>query len=232
MMVFAPHPDDETLACGGTIIKKIEQRFDVYVTVMTDGRHSHDATLGLTEPSPETIAEIRAKEFNEATSILRINPNNLTLLGFEDGKLKEHTTEAREKTVQILRQVRPSEVYMPHRNDANEDHRTTHKIVAQAVTEAHLHPKTYEYLVWNGTTHEPDLKAIVINIHTELGRKIEAISKYKSQTSTCFPKQKKPVLSQEFLNRFRSENETFYTKRTRVFRNSDAARPRYARNAY
>jgi LmbE family N-acetylglucosaminyl deacetylase len=101
---------------------------------------------------------------------------------------------------------------MPHRNDANEDHRTTYKIVAQAVTEADLLPKTYEYLVWNGTTHEPDLKASVNDIHKELARKIEAISKYKSQTSTYFPKQKKPVLSQEFINRFRSENETFYTK--------------------
>lgn len=213
MMVFAPHPDDETLACGGTIIKKIEQRFDVYVTVMTDGRHSHDVTLGLAEPSPETIAEIRAKEFNEATSILGVNPNNLIVLGFEDGKLKEHMTEARERTVRILRQVRPSEIYMPYRNDANEDHRTTYEIVAHAVTEADLLPKTYEYPVWNGRTLDSELKSLVIDIHRELGRKIEAISKYKSQISTCFPKQEKPVLSEEFVNTFRSESETFYTKK-------------------
>ena len=212
MMVFAPHPDDETLACGGIIIKKIEQRFDVYVTVMTDGRHSHDVTLGLSEPSPETIAEIRAKEFSEATSILGVNPSNLTVLGFEDGKLKEHMTEAREKTVRILRDVRPSEIYMPYRDDANEDHRTTYEIVADAVREADLHPKMYEYSVWNGRILDSELKSLVIDIHRELGRKMEAISKYKSQISTCFPKQEKPVLSEEFVNMFRSESETFYTE--------------------
>ena len=211
-MVFAPHPDDETLACGGTIIKKIEQRFDVHVTVMTDGRHSHGVTLGLAEPSPETIAEIRAEEFSEATSILGVNPSNLIVLGFEDGKLKQHTTEARERTVRILREVRPSEIYVPYRDDANEDHRTTYEIVAHAVREADLLPKTYEYPVWNLRVLDSELKALVIDIHRELARKIEAISKYKSQISTCFPKQEKPVLSEQFVNMFRSESETFYTK--------------------
>jgi hypothetical protein len=30
MIVFSPHPDDETLACGGTIIRKIREGYDVY----------------------------------------------------------------------------------------------------------------------------------------------------------------------------------------------------------
>jgi hypothetical protein len=51
-----------------------------------------------------------------------------------------------------------------------------------------------------------------MDIHRELGRKKEAISKYKSQISKCFPKQGKAVLSEEFVNMFRSETETFYTK--------------------
>jgi LmbE family N-acetylglucosaminyl deacetylase len=101
---------------------------------------------------------------------------------------------------------------MPYRDDANEDHRTTYEIVADAVREADLLPKMYEYSVWNGRILDSDLKSLVIDIHIELERKIEAISKYKSQISTCFPKQEKPVLSEEFVNMFRSESETFYTK--------------------
>jgi LmbE family N-acetylglucosaminyl deacetylase len=212
MIVFAPHPDDETLACGGTIIKKLEEGFEVYVTVMTDGRHSHDVTLDLAEPSPETIAEIRATEFRKATRVLGVNPSNLILLGFEDGKLREHMSEARERTVRILREVRPVEIYMPYRDDANEDHWTTYEIVGSSVSEADLRPKMYEYSVWNRKIPRPGLKVFVMDIHGELGRKMEAISKYKSQISTCFPKQEKPVLSEEFVNKFRSESETFYTK--------------------
>jgi len=212
MIVFAPHPDDETLACGGTIIRKIQEGFDVHVVVMTDGRHSHEVTLGLAEPSPETIAEIRATEFSEATRALGVNLSNLILLGFEDGKLREQMSEARERTVRILREVRPVEIYMPYRDDANEDHRTTYEIVAGSVREADLLPKMYEYSVWNGKLPRPGLKVFVMDIHGELGRKIEAISKYKSQISKCFPKQEKAVLSEEFVNMFRSESETFYTR--------------------
>jgi LmbE family N-acetylglucosaminyl deacetylase len=212
IIVFAPHPDDETLACGGTIIRKIQEGFDVHVVVLTDGRHSHDVTLGLAEPSPETIAEIRAMEFSEATRVLGVNPSNLILLGFEDGKLREHMREATERTVQILREVRPVEIYVSYRDDANEDHRTTYEIVAGSFREADLLPEMYEYCVWNGKLPRPGLKVFVMDIHEELGRKMEAISKYKSQISTCFPKQKRAVLSEEFVNMFRSESEIFYTK--------------------
>jgi len=212
MIVFAPHPDDETLACGGTIIRKIREGFDVYVTVMTDGSHSHDSMLGLSEPPPEEIAEIRAREFSEATSILGVDPNNLVLLGFEDGKLRQHIAEAKDRTIQILRRTRPVEVYVPYRDDANEDHRATYEIVTYTVREADLLPKMYEYPVWNGKILDFGLKAVVMNIHRELRTKIEAISKYKSQIATCFPKQEKPVLSKEFVNMFRSESETFYTR--------------------
>lgn len=212
MIVFAPHPDDETLACGGTIIRKIREGFDVYVIVMTDGRHSHDVTLGLSEPSPEEIAQIRAREFSQATSILGVDPNNLVILGFEDGELSKHVPEAKERTIPILRKVRPMDVYIPYMDDENEDHRTTYEIVTCAVREAHLLPKIYEYPVWGGKNIGCRVKTLVIDIHEELGRKIEAISKYKSQISTCFPRQEKPVLSEQFVNMFRSERETFYTR--------------------
>jgi LmbE family N-acetylglucosaminyl deacetylase len=179
---------------------------------MTDGRHSHDVTLGLAEPSPEAIAEIRALEFKEATRVLGVNPSNLILMGFEDGKLREHMGEAGERTFQILREVHLVEIYAPYRDDANEDHRTTYEIVARSVRKADLLPKMYEYSVWNGKTPRQGLKVFETDIHGELGRKMEAISKYKSQISKFFPKQEKAVLTEEFVNVFRSERETFYTK--------------------
>jgi LmbE family N-acetylglucosaminyl deacetylase len=200
------------LACGGTIIRKIREGFDVYVVVMTDGRHSHDVTLGLSEPSAEEIAEIRAREFSQATSVLGIDPSNLVLLGFEDGELRQHAAEAKDRTVQILREVRPVEVYLPYRDDANEDHRATYEIVTCTLREAELLPKMYEYPVWNGKILGSGLKTLVIDVYKELGRKKEAISKYRSQISKCFPEQEKAVLSEEFVNMFRSGTETFYTK--------------------
>ena len=35
VMIIAPHPDDETLGCGGTILRHIAQGDDVYWLIMT-----------------------------------------------------------------------------------------------------------------------------------------------------------------------------------------------------
>jgi LmbE family N-acetylglucosaminyl deacetylase len=212
MIVFAPHPDDETLACGGTIIRKIREGYDVYVVVMTDGRHSHDHVLGLKEPPPEAIAKIRAVELAEATAVLGVPPDNLILLGFEDSKLKQCVTEARERTVQILRNIHPAEVYVAYRDDNNEDHHATYEIVATSIREADLATKVHEYPVWNEKIPRPRLKVLVVDIHQELNRKMEAVSKYRTQISKCFPNQEKTVLSEEFVRIFSTDTETFYTE--------------------
>lgn len=69
VVVFAPHPDDETLACGGTIAKSVHQGDDVYIVIMTDGRNSHRGVLGIEKnPTPEEIGVIRN---NEGRQLLR-----------------------------------------------------------------------------------------------------------------------------------------------------------------
>lgn len=39
--VFSPHSDDETLGCGGTIIKKKRAGAKVKIVFIPDGRKSH-----------------------------------------------------------------------------------------------------------------------------------------------------------------------------------------------
>jgi LmbE family N-acetylglucosaminyl deacetylase len=38
ILVFAPHPDDETLGCGGTIANRVREGHEVEIFFMTDGR--------------------------------------------------------------------------------------------------------------------------------------------------------------------------------------------------
>jgi LmbE family N-acetylglucosaminyl deacetylase len=210
IVVFAPHPDDETLACGGTIMRRIREGYDVHIIVMTDGRHSHNLVLGLQEPSTETIAKVRTAEFSEATRVLGVDPKNLVLLEFEDNRLSQHMTEAKARTVQILQRIRPVEVYVPYREDSNEDHRATYEIVRSSFDETNLLTKMYEYPVWNRNPPHSGLKVIVVDVHNELARKTEAIFKYDSQISKRFPHQKKPILGRDFVNTFLSDTEIFY----------------------
>jgi LmbE family N-acetylglucosaminyl deacetylase len=212
IIVFAPHPDDETLACGGTIVKKIQEGYEVHVVVMTDGRHSLDLVLGLKEPPPEAIAKIRAKEVKEATTILGVQSDNLILLGFEDSNLKQYVAKAKERTIQILDEIRPVEVFVTYRDDDSEDHRAAYRIVKDSIKEVNLSTRLHEYPVWGGKVPSPGLKVLVMNVNKELGTKKEALSRYKSQISKCFPKQKKAVLSEDFVKSFCSDSETFYAE--------------------
>jgi hypothetical protein len=43
-VVPGPHPDDETLGCGATIMRKIVTGTPVEVVIATDGRHSQQST--------------------------------------------------------------------------------------------------------------------------------------------------------------------------------------------
>ena len=36
-LVIAPHPDDETLGCGGTILKHLDNHDSVTIMLVTDG---------------------------------------------------------------------------------------------------------------------------------------------------------------------------------------------------
>src|SRR3954464_13432525 len=57
-IVFAPHPDDETLGCGATIHRKRDAGTAVHVVIASDGRRSqHPGVI-----APEELVRMRAQE--------------------------------------------------------------------------------------------------------------------------------------------------------------------------
>src|SRR5947209_4351316 len=56
-LVFAPHPDDETLGCGGAIVRKKRAGAVVKIVVMTDGSASHPGQI-----DPDELKKLRAEE--------------------------------------------------------------------------------------------------------------------------------------------------------------------------
>ncbi len=60
-LVFSPHPDDESLGCGGTIIKKKSLGARVKLVHMTDGSAAnHDNLISSQELKAYSDARIRA----------------------------------------------------------------------------------------------------------------------------------------------------------------------------
>lgn len=212
VVVFAPHEDDETLGCGGTIAKKINAGEDVHIVFMTDGRNSHKIHLKIYEdPTPEELKEIRKKESKEATKILGVKEKNLIFLDFEDGNLKNSILEAEKSVKKLLTELKPTEIYIPTKNDSHPDHRSTNLIVLSAVKKLSLNLNVYESIIWPG----PDTTSprFFIDISDVLDKKNKAISVYKSQISEYFPSQvgKGPILNDRLLLRFKEAKEHFVT---------------------
>jgi LmbE family N-acetylglucosaminyl deacetylase len=142
-VVFAPHPDDETLGCGGTIIKKTQAGARVSLVVMTDGRGSHRALM-----DEERIKEIRAQEALEAAERLGVDAQRVHQLGIRDRELADNFESALERVGGILAREEPEEVFVPYLHESPSDHVETRRVVL-AAARSHLKSVTVcEYPVW------------------------------------------------------------------------------------
>lgn len=211
IIVFSPHPDDETLGCGGTIAKMIKSGREVYIVFMTDGRNSHKYVLGIHDnPSPEELALIRKREAFNAAKVLGVNESKLIFLDFEDGSLKRNISNIKREVKKILIAINPSDVYIPL-NDAHEDHIITNLVVRLCIKELKINPKIWEYPIYMDFKEGgKGMRSIFISdIHDVIELKRGAINTYKSQIDTLFPSQNKPILPQNFLQRFYDPKEIF-----------------------
>ncbi len=229
VVVFAPHPDDEILGCGGTIAKKISEGYEVIIVFLTDGRYAFSEMLNIdTDPTPSELKEIRKEEAKRGTKLLGIYPENLIFLDIEDGKLGENEEVAGKRIAEILSKSLPKEVYFPQEREFNHDHVVTNRLVKREISGFHPRPVEYQYVI--GWVYPLNLVANVlpkylnelifskflkldkchIDISDFLFVKKAALQEYQSQINIFSNKQRGPVLGRSFLKRFLKTEEEFF----------------------
>jgi len=220
IVVFAPHPDDAILGCGGTIAKRTEEGFEVLIVMMTDGRHAF-SLLGIdSEPSPEEVKRIRREEFFRASRMLGVPEKNLFFFDFEDGTLEKHWKEAVDRTVGILKRYWPADVYYPFRRDCHLDHTATNHIIREALHQLRFEG-SYEYtIIHKAARFGPAVEMLIsffkrnrveVNISEFLNLKKKAISQFESEITIISSKQKEPL--HESVSKFLKSKEVFYKDR-------------------
>ncbi|MFQ5760307.1 MAG: PIG-L deacetylase family protein [Acidiferrobacterales bacterium] len=142
-VAFSPHFDDETLGCGGTIIKKKRAGADVKIVFMSDGSKSHNHLI-----SEDELKAIRAREALAACRCLGLNASDVFFLGFEEKNLRQHVKSATEQVAEILLQQQPEEIFIPYHKEFLADHFATNRIVASALQMCGRQPVIYEYPIW------------------------------------------------------------------------------------
>ncbi len=135
VLVFSPHPDDETIGVGGYIAQSIENGADVEIVLVTNGDFHDDE-------------QVRYAEFKKATQILGVPENNLVFLGFPDGKLDKMDPAVLSSVLQSqIEQFNPDIIIYPDTQDANPDHSTIGKAGQEILKTDPRQITSYEYLV-------------------------------------------------------------------------------------
>lgn len=167
VLILSPHPDDETLGCGGAIIKMISSSVNVTVAMLTDGNGGGRL---------EDISRIRKKEFMEAKSVLGYS--TFDILGYPDGKLALYQEELSEQIRKILCKQSPKLVLTPYLLDYAIDHRATNTALAQALKNlVQIDIVVGMYEIWTPITNP----SCYLNITDEYSQKRIAMQCYHSQ---------------------------------------------------
>jgi LmbE family N-acetylglucosaminyl deacetylase len=125
VLVLAPHPDDESLGCGGTIALCAARGAEVHVAVISDGgKISPGDAGGLVD-----IVDLRKGEAREASGILGVK--EISFLGYPDGDLKGHAGRIKADIAGLVDRFQPEIVLSPSPLDYHEDHIAVAKIAAE-----------------------------------------------------------------------------------------------------
>lgn len=176
ILVIAPHPDDEVLGCGGTIAKHATNGDEVHLCIVTK-----------TYP-PDWSDEYRKnieRQIEKSAEILGIKV--VHKLGFPTVKLDTiPQKELNDSISNIVDEVKPDILYIPHNSDLNKDHGIVFNaclIAARPVNNSIKRVFSYETLSeteW-GQSAEPFVPNTYVDISETMERKKDAMKAYASE---------------------------------------------------
>lgn len=139
-LVLAPHADDESIGCGGTIATKRAAGVRVVIAVATDGTRSDSQGR-----DPAEVLEVREREALEACSELGVPEDDVLFLRFPDGALAAHEDALVERIQVLVDEVQPRELLVSSGLDPHPDHRALRRAVDSMALPGVV---VREYLVW------------------------------------------------------------------------------------
>jgi LmbE family N-acetylglucosaminyl deacetylase len=184
-LILAPHPDDESLGCGGLIAASCEAGRPPIVAILTDGGMSHP---GSKKFSKEQLIRLREAEARDAASVLGLSQERLVFLRQPDTQAPR-AGEAFDRVVENLVSLADrrgcSSILAPWRCDPHCDHEAASAIAAEAAKRLRIRHIAFPVWGWTlASDHLIDAETPVgwrLDIAEHLARKTMAIAAYRSQ---------------------------------------------------
>lgn len=180
VVVIAPHADDETLGCGGTIERHIQSGDEVHWVIITCVSEKNGYSAEATRR--------RTTEIQKASSMYGLT--SLHQLEFAPAKLDQVPIgEIVEQLSKVFRSISPQIVYLPYRGDIHTDH----AIVSDAVlscTKWFRYPSVARVLAYETLSEtdfgiNPDINYfrpnVFVDISNHIDKKIEIMRIFDSE---------------------------------------------------
>lgn len=191
VLIVAPHPDDETLGCGGLAASLARLGRQVHTLFVTDGGASHRKSA---QWPRARLAAQRETEALGALAALGLDPDAATFLRLQDAAMPPYGSPAWRAAAaaiaNLVERFDPDLVLLPWRRDPHCDHRDSWRLVTEVLTRRHPRPATLEYAIWLDELGDADdaprpgeMEVIAFDIGAVAGMKRRAVAAHVSQTS-------------------------------------------------
>ncbi|PJI41888.1 PIG-L family deacetylase [Ferrovibrio sp.] len=157
--VLAPHPDDEVLGAGGTLVKSIAARIPVSTIYVTTGK-----------PADQMESEARqvAERIGFDTDFLKFELNRIAL-----------DRPSLETCAAALKRIGPDCIFLPFLLDDHDDHRRVSELLLRMWQEGLFDPEGVE--IWGYQVYTTLPPNVVIDITETIKHKASAMRCYTSQ---------------------------------------------------
>ncbi len=218
-MVVAPHPDDETLGCGGTAAIMLKCGIHVDFVFVSDGTLSHPGSI---KYPAARLRALREQEALRAVKILGGNEDDTTFCAFPDRNVPARESIYFEAAVRYLYSIltikKPKTIFIPWENDPHPDHRATFQIVTAAVSSLTTRPSLMQYPVWFWEMGNQEDVAMIgkmqvcaVDISATLPVKLAALKAHESQVTNLIDDDPRGFrLSDRMIAHFNHGREIFF----------------------
>ncbi|MGB5942307.1 MAG: bifunctional PIG-L family deacetylase/class I SAM-dependent methyltransferase [Leeuwenhoekiella sp.] len=188
-LVVSPHPDDESLGCGGMISLLRKQGVEVFVVFITSGGASHPNSKAF--PAAK-LALLRESEALQACLKLGVREDHISFLRAPDSKLFEiddsHKSHLIMALTDLLETGNIQSLVIPWRRDPHRDHRETYTLAIEATKDLNFKIEIIEYPIWlweNGKKEDwpevDEVELFKLDVSEVLAVKKAAIQEHQSQ---------------------------------------------------
>ncbi len=184
ILCIAPHPDDEILGCGGSLIKAKKNNYEISLCYLSYGEGASP------KYSLDELKKIRKNESLKVCAKLGVKKTNIFFMGIGDNKINHNSLKDFKSLMSIIRKVKPNVVFIPDDKDLYNDHREAALLSKRSLDMAGSNNflKKNENPWWVDNVLEYEVSRPLsdfqysVEVSEEIDDKISLLSLYKSQT--------------------------------------------------